>query len=1034
MKKTRKNLKGTVLFTTVSVMALLILFLMGTLMLATASNGRAHKTYSSSQASYTARAAIDGFITAMERQPEVAVAVQQLGEGGDPIYPTVKIGEEGSLGRIVRIDEHGVEHFDEIVVENTGEKTYTFFDAKTNGVSKEAWHESDLVKITASARVGGEIETVSAYINKAPANYSASTPAGTQVKGLQVVGGSSTRNGGDIFGGYGANLSDDPSPEVAPTDARALKKYVYDNDAHIESALTFINANFVNATSTFEIIVKKPADGGIPYSKTVITGNMFLNNNKFITLDYQPESSWDNSQIPYCYVNGAVYMDSKPDVVKDLHAGTADAGAFNFICGTFQTNPNNSCNFDSTNVYMMDEYTSVEQYEVDTKGEPKTVVKGDNRWGGQVQGTLSSWSASLFEKTDMFTQMTNAGSIFCNGRLTTGGLTVAGDLRVKGDLILDVNSHDTIVYGNLFVGGHIILNGTNHKLDVKGNIYVSDELATATASSDLVDYVTMDNVETLTTVNDVTKYDTPNEVIKMDAPKFRVYFMNWDTDLHTVDGVKVNPLGEEYTEDITGTVYYKLKDDVTYTDEMEALIGDMNFALSGEGSPDELALNPDSAFAQIRGSFDYSNYYTTETAELDENIQFGEDTIYFVGKPRNIGTAESPVFVPSVSEIAVAAEYWYFAEADEARKIMTPEEAEIAKEESREEPAFTGKYTVKHIETGEVMTTECESPVSYWFKVNDEYQWTDDEAKIPRKITKVDGYLPLSSVGFTVDDIYPPTMTREVIYGVQKDGFTEDGEPGTVQESTDPEHQFITNILDAREELGLDRSSGLPDLSSYPDSAKLDKMIDEAKSKVTGDYKYHAGQKITKAYCEITTVGQNSKIVIETPADVGDVTILLDGTTLDNSSITFKPANPDQKLNIILKGTVKLNNSFITPVNLKEPVEYTDDYGMNYFGYVGSTLQFDNRNYVVGSFRTPYTTLKATQTGSKNMQYISETGTVKNLAPNIIGNAIFADIDTGDNFCLYYTKAGMSGSSGGVGSATVHTDCGDFIVGYYGAS
>ena len=58
--KTEKNnkLRGTVLFTVVAVMALLIIFLTGTLALATASSNRAHKSYSSSQASYTAKTAI----------------------------------------------------------------------------------------------------------------------------------------------------------------------------------------------------------------------------------------------------------------------------------------------------------------------------------------------------------------------------------------------------------------------------------------------------------------------------------------------------------------------------------------------------------------------------------------------------------------------------------------------------------------------------------------------------------------------------------------------------------------------------------------------------------------------------------------------------------------------------------------------------------------------------------------------------------------------------------------------------------------
>ena len=82
-KELKRSFRGTVLFTTVSVMALLIIFLMGTLVLASASNSRAHKSYATSQASYTARAAVDSFIRAMSDKPEIAAAVEGLADGGN---------------------------------------------------------------------------------------------------------------------------------------------------------------------------------------------------------------------------------------------------------------------------------------------------------------------------------------------------------------------------------------------------------------------------------------------------------------------------------------------------------------------------------------------------------------------------------------------------------------------------------------------------------------------------------------------------------------------------------------------------------------------------------------------------------------------------------------------------------------------------------------------------------------------------------------------------------------------------------------
>ena len=49
MFKKNNKVKGSILFTVVSVMAILIIFLMGTLVLATSASNRAHRTYSTSQ-------------------------------------------------------------------------------------------------------------------------------------------------------------------------------------------------------------------------------------------------------------------------------------------------------------------------------------------------------------------------------------------------------------------------------------------------------------------------------------------------------------------------------------------------------------------------------------------------------------------------------------------------------------------------------------------------------------------------------------------------------------------------------------------------------------------------------------------------------------------------------------------------------------------------------------------------------------------------------------------------------------------------
>ena len=99
MKTEKSNkLRGTVLFTVVCVMALLIIFLTGTLALATASSNRAHKSYSSSQANYTAKTAITGFTRALSTQKNVRDVIVNLGVDSNPavIHPEIKITSGGS--------------------------------------------------------------------------------------------------------------------------------------------------------------------------------------------------------------------------------------------------------------------------------------------------------------------------------------------------------------------------------------------------------------------------------------------------------------------------------------------------------------------------------------------------------------------------------------------------------------------------------------------------------------------------------------------------------------------------------------------------------------------------------------------------------------------------------------------------------------------------------------------------------------------------------------------------------------------------
>ena len=161
----KKTLRGSALFTVVAVMAILILFLTGTLALATASNSRAHKSYAVSQASYTARSAISAFKKGMEQDADLAATVGAIGEGSlTKFEPQIKISDK-TMGKIGYWDYSDADHpiwvDDCIKLEPVADKVDWVYDT-----AKNEWVSWNIVRVTSTCRVGQEEETVVAYISK----------------------------------------------------------------------------------------------------------------------------------------------------------------------------------------------------------------------------------------------------------------------------------------------------------------------------------------------------------------------------------------------------------------------------------------------------------------------------------------------------------------------------------------------------------------------------------------------------------------------------------------------------------------------------------------------------------------------------------------------------------------------------------------------------------------------------------------------------------------------------------------------------
>ena len=485
--KTEKNnrLRGTVLFTVVAVMALLIIFLTGTLALATASNNRAHKSYSSSQASYTAKTAITGFTQALEASEEVRNKIVNLGIDGNSniIHPTITFNEGGSQDRAMGIigywDEHGVWHDNQITVEreNLANPTDPNNPAKTEWVydwkETQKWVQIEKVKITATARVGREESTVTAYLTKMPGDPGETETVPTNprtntggIKGLNTVGDGVFKNGGRYTGGMGIGLSGDGETN--------LKKHTYElrNSCELSTTLSFINGDVYMGEGTFSINVNYNA-ADVPVSQTVINGSLALKNDTLVTLENEIKYNFTQKQIPYLYVNDAMFFKNqayisvyKGENAKFEHTSNP-AQPYNIFAGTINARNNNYILHGD--LYLMDEYKPGEKYTVSVEGQSYDVIKGDNYFGGDNQNNsqLYKWTYDTVNKTESQNK-SEGGNIWCNGNLNLlGGGEYDGSIYVEGDCVIRNN---TYIHGDLVVGGKLDGPGDN-KLKVDGHVY-----------------------------------------------------------------------------------------------------------------------------------------------------------------------------------------------------------------------------------------------------------------------------------------------------------------------------------------------------------------------------------------------------------------------------------------------------------------------------------------------------------------------------------------------------------------------------------
>ena len=467
MKTEKKKLQGSALFTVVSVMAILILFLTGTLALATASNNRAHKSYAISQADYTAKAAIRSFRAAVIQDASangdnLRLAMATLAESPDPdltITPEITISDT-TMGNVgywdPTSDPANPAWVDNRITLSHVPNQFEYVFNETTG----QWEQWRVIMLTATCRVGREEETVNTFISiqpgrtkieieNHPGGYWVKGGGGSEVKGLQEAGGASFENGGNIFGGLGVNLAAGGSNDLI----------VLDNQFSTYSPLNFINGNAYLKTSTFNINVEDNA-GSNPPSATVITGSFIAKNNSWIHVNYKMKGDYTNRDIPYFYVGGV--LASPTGTQFPLVDG--NGSPFNVFCGTLYCPEQLTANAD---FYLMDKPSDNEYDSIDTGD---SCVMPAVKYGHNVLGRkdgpsglhLYNWAADTVNRRN--DDYSLGGSIYCNGDLEIWNAIIEGDVRVKGKLSIN---------GNTRIKGDIVVENAYENAGKEGAARVS---------------------------------------------------------------------------------------------------------------------------------------------------------------------------------------------------------------------------------------------------------------------------------------------------------------------------------------------------------------------------------------------------------------------------------------------------------------------------------------------------------------------------------------------------------------------------------
>ncbi|MDR1674289.1 MAG: hypothetical protein LBR54_02425 [Oscillospiraceae bacterium] len=481
--KRRQKLKGTILFTTVSVLLVITVLVLATLALSAAANKRANNNYFKDQSLYTARSvanAVTSFLADGARVTESAAIRGRISapalandinspeahvEAANNVNSAGRVELDVDFGNSVGLAGIGEVWDNSISVELVG-YDLPGSDWFVNGTGK------GVVKLTVVTEYQGQVSTYDTFM------LLATLPGGVP-PGFIVL---------DAYGMAANNIAVYGPAAVLQDSGQQL--YRMDNTgAGIQEGVFGVDVDFNTAGQSSYFVEPKK---GITFEKSVNFTTSTGGLNFPSTMGDGPNKNYGYNEIPYIYVGKLAYargggadfnFGGNANRTKDnpitLYTGTfnlhnvrirGDLYGFDYAGGT---DPSNG---DST-TYTIGEGTDG----------AVTGTIGENLISNSREGwDVLKWTEDLVTGEDN-APLISGGNIYTNGNLTLEPRTsrIGGGIYCRGDLNINTaqNNGNTVITGDIYCAGDFSLTVGMGSVQIDGTVYADDPQGLAAANN-----------------------------------------------------------------------------------------------------------------------------------------------------------------------------------------------------------------------------------------------------------------------------------------------------------------------------------------------------------------------------------------------------------------------------------------------------------------------------------------------------------------------------------------------------------------------